>query len=226
MKYRLLTATALVAMLSMGATTGAYAADPSIWVSDSGGNIGLVDVNTGAVSNVHFTGHTLTDIGFIGTQLYGTDFTTLYSVSTATGAATTIGVYPGGGGGVNALVGNGSSLLGASNADTNLYSIDPATAVTSVVKSGLPGTSAGDLTFAGGALYASEINPTSGNDQLVNVTTKTVIGDFTVGGNPLNAVFGLAAVGGTTYALDGTEVYSVDLATQGNRVKNRVTSGC
>jgi hypothetical protein len=213
MKHRLLAAAAFATMVGMGATTVAYAADPQIWISDSAGDIGLVNVNTGAVSNVNNTGHVLTDIGFIGTQLYGTDFTNLYSVSTATGAATLVGTLPGGGGGMNALVGSGGSLLGASNQDTNLYSINPTNAATTVIKTGLPGASAGDLAFAGGTLYASEIDPANGNDMLVNVTTKTTIGDFTAGGNPLGAVFGLAYTGGTMYAVDGTEVYSVNLAT-------------
>ncbi|MGA9599297.1 MAG: hypothetical protein WBS22_03410 [Methylocystis sp.] len=214
MRHRLLAATALVATLSIGATTGAYAADPSIWVSDSQGNIGLVDTVTGGVSQVNNTGHVLTDIGFVGTQLYGATFTDLYSVSTATGAATHIGAFPGGGGGMNALVGNGTGLLGASNADMNLYSINPATAATSVLKTGLPGTSAGDLAFAGGVLYASEIDGATGLDMLVNATTGTKIADFTgtVGG-PANAVFGLAFTGGTMYAVQGTEVYSVNLLT-------------
>jgi len=212
MKHRLLAAAAFATMVGMGATTVAYAADPQIWISDSAGDIGLVDVNTGAVSKLNNTGHVLTDIGFIGTQLYGTDFTHLYSVSTATGAATLVGTLPGGGGGMNALVGSGASLLGASNADNNLYSINPTTAATTVLTTGLPGVSAGDLAFAGGTLYASETDPANGNDMLVNVTTKTKIGDFTAGGNPLGAVFGLAYTDGTMYAVDGTEIYSVNLA--------------
>ena len=113
MKHRLVAAAAFAAMLGMGATTGVYAADPSIWISDSAGNIGLVDVTTGAVSNLHSTGgHVLTDIGFVGTQLYGVTFNQLFSVSTATGTATLVGAFSPANNGMNAIVGSGGSLLG------------------------------------------------------------------------------------------------------------------
>src|SRR5208283_818682 len=78
-------------------------ADVNLWINDASGNIGLVDVTTGVVSQVHATGQDLTDIGFIGTQLYGTTFTGLYAISTSAGAATSIGTYTVGGGGMNAL---------------------------------------------------------------------------------------------------------------------------
>ncbi len=214
MRYRLLSATVFAAMLGMGATTGAHAADPQVWVSDAKGNIGLVDVVTGGVTNLHNTGHVLTDIGFVGGTLYGATFTDLYSVSTTTGAATHVGAFPGGGGGMNALVGNGASLLGASAADNNLFTINPATAATTITGVLQPGVSAGDLTFAGGALYASEVDAANGNvDMLVNATTGTKIADFTTGGGTLTDVFGLATTTGQVYAVAGTQVYSVNLST-------------
>ena len=173
-----------------------------------------MDVTTGAVSNLHSTGgHVLTDIGFVGTQLYGVTFDQLFSVSTATGAATLVGAFSPANNGMNAIVGSGGSLLGASNTDTNLYGINPTTAVTTVLKTGLPGTSAGDLAFAGSTLYASEIDPRTGLDMLVNVSTGTTVADFNGAGGPFNAVFGLGFTGGTMYAVDGTRVYSVNLGT-------------
>ena len=116
----------------MGATTGAHAADLQVWVSDANGNIGLVDVVTGGVTNLQNTGHVLTDIGFVGGALYGATFTDLYSLSTTTGAATHVGTFTAGGGGMNALVGYGASLLGASGNDNNLFTINPATAAATV----------------------------------------------------------------------------------------------
>jgi hypothetical protein len=213
MRYRLLLATAFAAMLGMGATTGAHAADPQVWVSDANGNIGLVDVVTGGVTDLHNTGHVLTDIGFVGGTLYGATFTDLYSVSTTTGAATHVGAFTAGGGGMNALVGNGGSLLGASVKDNNLFTINPATAAAAVTGVLQPGVSAGDLTFAGGALYASQVDPANGSDMLVNATTGTKIGDFTAGGGTLANVFGLATTAGQVYAVAGTQVYSVNLST-------------
>lgn len=70
--------------------------------------------------------------------------------------------------------------------------------------------SAGDLAFNGHTLYESALG--NGGDMLVNVTTHTAIANFTVAGAPLQSVFGLATDSvGTTYAVDGTEIYSVNL---------------
>jgi hypothetical protein len=51
-------------------------ADINLWIDDVAGNIGLVDVTTQSVvpGSVHSTGQALTDIAFIGNQMYGTTF--------------------------------------------------------------------------------------------------------------------------------------------------------
>jgi hypothetical protein len=75
--------------------------------------------------------------------------------------------------------------------------------------------SAGDLAFVGTTLYESATSA-SGANELLNVTTNTVVGLFHVGsaaGPTLNSVFGLASDGTTLYAVNGTNVYSVDPAT-------------
>ncbi len=136
-----------------------------------------------------------------------------FSAGNTTGAATHVGAFTAGGGGMNALVGNGASLLGASAADNNLFTINPATAAAAVTGVTQPGVSAGDLTFAGGALYASQVDPANGFDMLVNATTGTKIADFTTGGGTLTDVFGLATTTGQVYAVAGTQVYSVKLST-------------
>jgi len=192
---------------------GPHAADPQVWVSDANGNIALVDVVTGGVTNLVNTGHVLTDIGFAGGTLYGSTFTDLYSVSTTTGAATHVGAFTAGGAGMNALVGNGANLLGASAKDNTLFTINPATAAAMATGATQPGVSAGDLTMAGGVLYASEVDPTNGADMLVNATTGTKIADFTAAGGALANVFGLATTGGLVYAVAGTQVYVVNLST-------------
>jgi PEP-CTERM motif len=46
---------------------------------------------------------------------------------------------------------------------------------------------------------------------LTNISTGTIVGDFTVSGSPLSAVLGLADDGTTMYAVDRTEIYSVNL---------------
>ncbi|HET7084698.1 MAG TPA: PEP-CTERM sorting domain-containing protein [Rhizomicrobium sp.] len=196
-------------------------AGPILWISDTNGNIGQVDIASGSVvaGSVHNTGLSLTDIGFNSTgTLYGTTFTNLYSLDTGTGAATSLGSYSGiGGGGMNSLVGGGGvSLLGSSALTTQLYSIDPANPAGASVAGPAPLTSAGDLAFSGATLYGSGIDPASGDNSLLNFTTDSVVSLFHVGsaaGPTLNSVFGLADDGTTMYAVNGTEVYSVDLAT-------------
>jgi hypothetical protein len=54
---------------------GSVSANASnLWIDDVNGNIGLVDTATGTIvpGTLHNTGQILTDIGFIGTQMYGT----------------------------------------------------------------------------------------------------------------------------------------------------------
>jgi hypothetical protein len=77
----------------------------------------------------------------------------------------------------------------------------------------VPGTSAGDLAFAGGTLYEAAVGPGVGApDVLVDVSTLSIVHSFTLGGVPQFAVFGLAYDGTTMFAVEGNSVYSVNLA--------------
>jgi hypothetical protein len=198
-----------------GVATRAHA-DTIIYVDDSSGNIGQVDINNGSVvaGSVQSTGQLLTDIAFNSTgTLFGTTDFNLYSINPSTGTTTSIGSYSSDLG-MNALVGNGgTNLLGAGFLTDSVYTINSATGATSTYGPS-PAPSAGDLAFSGSTLYESALDPND-NDELVNVTTDSVIGDFHVGspsGAELTAVNGLADVGPTMYAVDGTEVYSVNLS--------------
>jgi PEP-CTERM motif len=192
-------------------------AGPILWISDGAGNIGQVDIASGIVvaGSVHNTGQALTDIGFntAGT-LYGTTFSALFSLNTSTGAATGLGAY--GFGGMNALIGGGgTNLLGAAFTTTQIYSINPASPSGFSNFAPSPLVSAGDLAFAGATLYGSGIGA-GGNNVLLNLSTNSIVDFFHVGttaGPMLNAVFGLADDGINMYAVNGTDVYSVDLAT-------------
>ena len=88
-KKSLFGAVSAVVMLVGGA--GFAHADTNLWIDDASGNIGLVDITTGGVSLVNSTGQSLTDIGFIGSQMYGVTFGNLFSINKATGASTLIG---------------------------------------------------------------------------------------------------------------------------------------
>jgi hypothetical protein len=180
-----------------------------LWVSDANGNVGTVDTTTHTVSNVHATGQVLTDIGFTSNgNLYGTTFTGLYRVNTSTGALTFAGNYGYGGNGMNALLGNGSGLIAASNATTNVYSVNVSSPSTLNILTSIPFNSAGDLAFANGRLYESVVLG-NGLDGLYNVTDHVLVGQFNASTNTL---FGIADDGTTMYAVSGTNVYSVNLS--------------
>ncbi len=191
-------------------------ASPILWIDDTNGNIGQVDIATGSVvaGSVQSTGQILTDIGFdpSGT-LYGTTFGDLYSIDKTTGAATYVGAY-GTVSGMNALVGTaGSTLLGAAFTTDTVYSINPGSPASPATFALSPAASAGDLAFSSGTLYESASGP--GGDELVDVSSGTVVGLFHVGtltGPTLGAFYGLADDGTTMYGVDGTEVYSVNLS--------------
>lgn len=207
-KHSLCGAASAVVMLVGG--TGLAHADTNLWIDDTSGNIGLVDVTTGTVSQVKNTGETLTDIGFIGSQLYGVTFSNLFSIDKTTGASTLIGSTFSDQG-MNALVGAGAGLLGASNGSKNIYSISPTTGALTVVATS-PLSSAGDLAFAGGTLFEAATG-SNGSDQLINASTSSIVGQFhTTTTTGFNDVFGLANNGATTYAVAGTEIYSVNLS--------------
>jgi hypothetical protein len=188
-------------------------ADTILWVDDSSGNIGQVDINTQSVvaGSVHSTGLSLTDIAFGSTgTLYGTTWTGLYSINQSTGAATSLGSYSDGEL-FNALVGSsGPDLLGAGQFTAKVYSINPSSPGNPPVFSSSPGAADGDLAFSGSKLY-EVINPFA-PATLADVTDGTVVGLLHTGAATYGSVFGLADDGTTMYAVDGTEVFSVDLA--------------
>lgn len=201
------------AMTALGAVPAYAVPSGPLYIDDTSGNIGTVNLATGTVTVLGNAGVVLTDIGFTSNgNLYGTSFTSLYSVNTTTGAGTLVHSYGGvGSGGMNALVGSGAGLYSASNATTSLYSISVSPFSITALSGATGGGSAGDLAFGpSGALYETLSN---GNlDKLTisgNTITSTIVGNM---GN--NAVFGLATGDdGITYAVAGTEIYTVNLST-------------
>lgn len=202
--------------LVIGPGIGTAHADPMLWIDDTAGNVGTVDITTKAVTVIGNTGlgGNLTDLGFTANgNLYGTTFTGLYSISQTNGAASpTLGSYNLGGGGMNGLLGSGANLLASSNSTNEVYSLSPAAPGSSTDYAPSPGGSAGDLAFGPGGLYEAIVDPHTGVDALANINTDSIVGDFTGG---LTSLFGLAYVDGVMYGIGGTEIYSVDLATAG-----------
>ncbi|WP_337176824.1 hypothetical protein [Paludisphaera sp.] len=189
--------------------TGSVQAAPILWVNDSGGNIGKVDVATGDVELVGNAGVVLTDIGFDPDgNLFGVSFTGFYSVSKTTGAATLIGSL--GTGDSNALVFSSTGVAYAmGNAGDNLYTVDVSTGAATSIGDVGGFASAGDLAFHNGQLYLA-----STTNQLINVALGPPVGGTAVGPFGVSEVFGLAnASNNVLYAVAGTSVYSVDVAT-------------
>jgi hypothetical protein len=210
-------ALALVGLFLIPATTRA---DVTLWVDDSNGEIGKVQVSTGQVTLVGNAGVVLTDIAFDPNgNLYGVSFTDLYKIDKTTGVATDLGTIANGAGvNFNALVfGTNGVLYAAGTTSTHLYSINIGT-VTATNLGNVGADSGGDLAFVGGNLYLS-----SSSDHLIRINnpsgpaTGTDIGPI---GYP--NVFGLASPDGATlYGVAGTQVLKIDPSTgQGTLVSD------
>jgi hypothetical protein len=190
-----------------------------IIVDDDRGNVGLVDTATGATSGVvpvtGTGGDVLSDIGYTSNGiLYGTTFTGLYTVNLANGVASFVGSYSDSGYGMNALVGNGAGLLGASYWSNLVFNISTSNAQTATYGSLGAHNSAGDLAFVGSTLYASVFDPTCGGCvALYNVSTGTTVADFFYMGIPFSALFGLVYDGTNLWGLDHNNIWKIDPTT-------------
>jgi len=183
-------------------------ASPILWIDDSAGRIGTVDVATGVDTLVGNSGAALTDIAFDPNgNLYGITFSNLYRINTSTGAATLIG------GGfpvqMNALTFSSTGVLyGAATGSNGFYTINTTTGAATLVGN-IGSTSAGDLAFHNGVLYLSS---STGNLVSINVSTGvgTIIGSL----GPAGGSFGLAnGDDNVLYAVNGTNIFSVNTAT-------------
>lgn len=210
---------ALMGMLPLAAASQAVSAAPVMWLTDSRGNIGYVDLADGTTTTVGFAGM-LSDIAYDSSgNLWGLGFATnptlLYRVDPSTGDTTLVG---------STLVdrmngltfGPDGTLWGAtsSNAATpSLYKINTSNGAAMLVGS-MGFACAGDLTFSGGILYmaAASFTP-GGNDLLVRLNTTTGAGTL-IGSLRLRHVYGLdtAEEDGVTYAVSGTSIYRVHLS--------------
>jgi hypothetical protein len=222
---------------AVAAFSAAASADPVLFIHDASGNLGKVDVATGATTVIGPMGlvgdEIMTDIAFSPTgQLFGTSFTSLYSINAGTGAATLIGGLGAAGLGMNALVFRTDGvLLGAGFLSRDLFSIDVTTgAATSLGTTGY--RSAGDLAFHNGHLYLSSMNdddadgPNPGDiDSLIEIDQSTIVGTL-IGPIGFSNVFGLATGDDNElYALSGTTVLVIDPTTGAGTAGPTFTGG-
>jgi hypothetical protein len=179
-----------------------------LYMHDSDGRLGTVDVGSGTVSQIGRMSTVMTDIAFSPDgELFGLSFTDLYRIDATTGATSRIGAHgiPGG----NALVfGRDGSLYGAGDVSRDLFRIDSASGLaTSIGETGF--FSSGDLAFNGGRLFL-----TSTDSQLVSIDVGAGAASEAVGALGFADVFGLAtADDGTLFGLSGTDLLMVDTAT-------------
>ena len=200
-----------VALLGLVFASNVSRADFILWVDDSNGEIGKVDVNTGAVSLVGNAGVVLTDIAFDPNgNLYGVSFTDLYKINTTTGLATDLGtIGNAAGAGFNALVfGTNGVLYAAGNSSTNLYSINTSTAAATNLGN-VGSFSGGDLAFVGGNLYLS-----SSTDHLIKISNPSGPATGTdLGAIGFPSVFGLASPDNATlFGVAGTQIININVS--------------
>jgi PEP-CTERM motif len=179
-------------------------AAPILWVGDSDGTLGTVDVATGTASVVGQMGQVMTDIAFDPSgNLWGITFTGLYGINPTTAATTFIGNL---GTSANSLVFGADGTLYTAN--TQLYTVNTATGVATAIGGGGGYNSAGDLAFVGGVLYLS-----STNNGLYSLNTTTGAGTL-IGGMGFSDVYGLATDNNIDlYGVTGTSVIGINTTT-------------
>ena len=192
-----------------GLTLAANAlAAPILWVGDSRGQLGTVDVATGSAAVIGNMGHVMTDIAFDPSgNLWGVDGGSLYAINVATAVSTLVGNT--GTGFINSLVFAADGTLYA--AGSSLFTLNTGTGAGTLVGAGNGYSSSGDLAFVGGSLYLSSATP--GADTLWSINAATGVGTQ-IGAIGASAVYGLATADNITlYGLSGQTVLSVDTAT-------------
>lgn len=201
------TTRSFLALAALAACSQLHAA-PILWVGDSSGRLGTVDVATGAATVIGSMGRVMTDIAFDPSgNLWGTDGGALFSIDASTGASTLVGNM--GIGFQNALVFSSSGVLYAAGA--SLYTVNTSTGAGSLVGAGNGYSSSGDLAFVGGNLYLAS-GPTA-NDSLWEIDETTGVGT-NIGAIGAGAVYGLATPDNTTlYGLSGQSIYSINTST-------------
>ncbi len=181
-----------------------------MWIDDTDGAIGKVDVATGVVSNVNQTGRALSDIAFDPSgQMFGITADKLFTINKNTGDTTLVGSLGNKGTGFNALVfGQDGTLYAAGGNSTSLFTVDTTTGAATALPGSLPTTSAGDLAFHNGNLFMA-----GANDDLIKIKLGATVSGTDKGAFGVTGVFGLADEGNHLYGVAGKNIYSIDTGT-------------
>lgn len=190
----------------------ALAQSTKVYVVDSSGRLGAVDVTAGTSTVIGYTGATLTDIAVTSSgALWGVDRYGTYSLNKATGAGTYVGSLGVGAGNMVALVGRGTDLLAASGWTTSLYAVNTATGRSTPLTGNTGFFASGDLAFHAGTLYASVRN--GGFSDLLRINlqgstfTATNLGHVPVASDLYSLVNG---TDGNLYGISGTTVWRLN----------------
>lgn len=181
-------------------------AAPILWLGDSTGQLGTVDVATGNVNVIGNMGATMTDIAFDPSgNLWGVTFGSLYKINKTTATSTFIGNL---GTSANSLVFDSSGILYTAN--SSLYTVNTTTGAANLVGNGGDAySSSGDLAFVGGDLFLSS----TGGDNLVKLNASNGTGTL-IGSIGFSGVFGLASPNGTDlFGMSGINVLSINSVT-------------
>jgi len=200
---------AILIVTSLLIWTSVTYSDPTMHACDNSGNLFTVDIGTGASSLIGNSGIDFTDIAFNSTgQLYGIDFSQLYSINPTTASATLIGAVTSAGNGMNALVFDQYDVLWAAST-TNVITIDPGTGAGTVLAYDSY-NSAGDLAFnTAGALL---LTTTDGNLIRIDQTAGTIT---TIGSIPDQGLYAFGRdSAGDMYGINSVnQIYSINPAT-------------
>lgn len=170
---------------------------------ESSSRLYIVNPTNGSATLVGTMGVQCTDLAFSNSSLYGISFTRFFAVNPTNGVIT--GARNHGFTDLNALVAAGSATpnlfyatgyLDNQGHGANFVRIDSATGIaTQIGRLGSGLTSAGDLTFLSGVLYASVNKPGSTTTWLARIDTKTGLATL-VGDTRFRNVYGLTARNG------------------------------
>ncbi len=125
--------------------------DDILYVNDLDGQIGEVNLSTGAVTDIVETGlDDLSDIAITSSGvLYGTTPTALYMINKATGASTLVLSYNGvGDGEINGLVAVGSTLYATSGVTSSVYASNYSEGSIVTITGATGGDSSGDISYS------------------------------------------------------------------------------
>ncbi len=203
-----------LALILLAFGTLSASADENLYITDSSGKLGIVDLTTDHVTVLGKSGVGLHDIGFTANgNLYGDTVNELYSISTVNGAATPIGAF--GKAGNNAMVGltedPSGGLIAASGGAAKLYAIDVAPFSIKTLTGSLENATNGDVTFGlDGELYDILVN---GGLEKVSIVGNSLTATW-IGNTGNKSINGMATESnGTILAIAGTQVYVVDTST-------------